>query len=284
MDYSKIDLISIDNIKVEKHNVRTRDIGIGIEDLAASIKAVGLLQPITVYFNLENNYYVILAGQRRLNAYYHLNEKYSNEGFDKIKCVVIDEPKTNEEKMSLSLAENITQLQMHNSDLIKAVTDLFNVYHDYEMVKDKFGLTKYMIDKYVHIARLPERIKQAINEGEISSNDKKAEGAAIRAVDALGWIKNGEVSEEQVLELAVEYAKGDIDPTALDSAAKQGTDVPDIINRAEKIKRIKATIELSTEVAEKLEKVAESNGESRNARASRYVVDGTTKDYRELEN
>ena len=282
MDYNKVDLISLDEIKVEKHNVRLHDIDIGIDDLASSIKAVGLLQPITVYLNSESNYYVILAGQRRFNAYHHLNEKYPNEEFDKIKCIVIDEPKTNEEKMSLSLAENITQLQMHNSDLVTAVTDLYNVYRDYDLVREKFGLTKYMIDKYVRLARLPDRIKQAINEGEISPNDKKSENAAIRAVDALGWIKNGEISEKQVLELAIAYATEDIDHAALDSAAKQETNVPDMISNARNKQRVKQSIELSTEVAEKLQRVAESKGESKNERASRYVVDGTTKDYREL--
>ena len=284
MDYDKVDLISLNSIKVEKHNVRLHDIDVGIEDLAASINAVGLLQPITVYFNSDKKSYVILAGQRRFNAYDYLNEQHPDGGFDKIKCIVIDEPKTNEEKMSLSLAENITQLQMHNSDLVKAVTDLYNVYRDYDVVRKKFGLTRYMIDKYVRLARLPDRLKQAINEGEINPNDKKAENAAIRAVDALGWIKNGEVSEVKVLDLAIEYAKGDIDPTAIDNAAKKGTDVPDIINIAKKSHRINQSIELSTEVADKLKKVAESKGESEKERASRYVAEGTTKDYRELEN
>ena len=282
-----MDLIPINEIKVEKHNVRLHDIDVGIEDLAASIRAVGLLQPITAYFNSENKYYVILAGQRRFNAYNYLNEQYPDSGFDKIKCIVIDEPKTNEEKMSLSLAENITQLQMHNSDLVKAVTDLFNVYRDYDMVKEKFGLTKYMIDKYVRLARLPDRLKQAINEGAISPNDKKSENAAIRAVDALNWTKGGDVTEESVIELAVEYAKGDVDPIALDNAAKRTNNVPAILNEAKTSSPSDVKhqlVPLSTEIAEKLKKVAESYGESERERATKYVASGTTKDYAELNN
>ena len=285
MDYTKVDLIPLIKIKVEKYNVRLHGIDDGIEDLAASIKAVGLLQPITAYFASEDELYVILAGQRRLNAYYYLDENYPNQGFDKIKCIVIDEPQTNEAKMSLSLAENITQVQMHNSDLVKAVTDLFNVYRDYEMVREKFGLTKYMIDKYVRLARLPDRLKKAISEGEISPNDKKSENAAIRAVDALRWVKNGNVSDEAVLELAVQYAKNDIDDSALDDAARGETDVGTIIKNAKENKRVKKnlSVDLTTEIAKKLGKVAESKGESENTSASRYIIEGVTKDYTELE-
>lgn len=282
MTNKEIILIPLDRIKVEKHNVRVHDIDVGIEDLAASIKAVGLLQPITVFFNSQSNEYVILAGQRRLNAYHYLNNRYPDNVYDKISCVLIDEPQTAEEKLSLSLAENITQLQMHNSDLVKAVTDLFNVYRDYEMVQEKFGLTKYMIDKYVRLARLPDEIKKAITEGAIHPNDKKAENASIRAVDALGWTKGGDVPVSEVLDLAIECAKGDIDPNALADAARMGGGIESIKDTANKRVYKKQSIDLSSEVAEKLKRVAESHGESEKSRATSYIVKGVTKDYYEL--
>lgn len=278
-----VKLISLSDIKVEKHNVRKHDIDVGIEDLAANIMAVGLLQPITTYYDTDKKYYVILAGQRRLNAYHYLNENNAGKGFDKISCFVIDEPKTNEEKMSLSLAENITQVQMHNSDIVKAVTDLFNVYRDYAIVKEKFGLTKYMVDKYVSLARLPERLKTAITNGEISPIDKKAENAAIRAVDALGWIKGGIVSEDDVLKLSIEYAKGEIPHEVLTTSAKKGGNIKNIVDNARKQKPSKINIDLSTEISEKLNQVAENSGVNMVQKATSYVVQGTTKDYAELE-
>lgn len=278
-----IKLVPLSEIKIEKHNVRKHDIDVGIEDLATSIKAVGLLQPITAYYDSGKKYYVILAGQRRLNAYHYLNDNNSGKGFDKIKCFVRDEPKTNEEKTSLSLAENITQLQMHNSDLVKAVTDLYNVYRDYDIVKEKFGISKYMIDKYVRLARLPERLKTAITSGEINPNDKTAENAAIRAVDALGWIKDGDVGENVVLDLAIEYASGEISHDALTASAKKGGNVKDIVNAAKKQKSTKINLDLSTEISEKLNHVAENSGVRISEKATSYVVQGTTKDYAELE-
>ena len=283
MLYKQVDMIPLDKIKVAKQNVRTQDMTIGIDDLAASIKAVGLLQPITVYMDSENGYYVILAGQRRLNAFDYLNKKHPGEEFDKIACIVISEPKTAEEKLSLSLAENITQLPMLNSDLVQAVTDLYNKYTDYDLVNKKFGLTQYMVDKYVKLARLPKRLKTAINEGEISPTPKRAVIASLRAVDALQYVKGGNVDVNQVLELAKEFAKPESSTGILNESAKKGGSVEEIVERARKKTPKKRTIHLTTEVEEKLQKVAEASGESENDRAAQYVTEGVTRDYHDLD-
>lgn len=283
MSSETIQPISLDEIKVQKYNVRKHELDKGIEDLAVNIKAIGLLQPITVYLDSKNQRHVILAGQRRLLAYYYLDEKYPAEGFDKIKCIVIPEPETDEAKMALSLAENITQVQMTNTDLVKAVTDLYNTYRDYEMVQETFGLTKYMVDKYVRLARLPEHLKDAINEGEISPNTKVSESSALRAVDALQWTKSGDVDVNDVLELAKEYAKGEIDSHALDEEARKGGTVSEIKDAAKNKPKEKLTLDLSTEIAVKLKKVSEASGEKEKTRATSYVVKGVTKDYAELE-
>jgi len=282
-DVNTVKLISLDEIKVQKHNVRKHNIDDGIEDLAISIKTFGLLQPITVFHDSEAGIYVILAGQRRLNAHHWLDEKYPGKGWDKIKCLEIDEPETREEKMGLSLAENVTQVQMTNNDLITAVTDLYNVYNDYDKVQEQFGLTRYMVDKFVRLARLPDRLKEAINQGEIHSMPKTAENAALRAVDALNWRKGGDVSADDVLELAIEYAKGEIEPAILTSEAKKGGSVKEIKEGAKKKNTIEHRIKLDTNMNNNLERVSRAAGEKPAARATGYVTKGITKDLKELE-
>ena len=274
--------IPLDNIKVQKHNVRIHDIDQGIEDLAENIRANGLLQPIAAYYDSEQSRYVILTGQRRLNAHDYLNKKYPGEGFDKIQCKVIPEPETDDKKKALSLAENITQLPMTNPDLIKAVTDLYNVYGDYEMVQQEFGITKKMVDTYVRLSRLPEVLKTAIQEGEIHHDPKKAENAAIRAVNALQYTKNGSVPEERVLEMAREMAKPENNPADIEAEIPRGGSIADIKKRAAKRLKKKMNIDLSTETAEKLQKVSESSGDTEKARATQYIVEGADKDYAQL--
>jgi len=277
----RFDFIPIDQIRVQKHNVRLHEIDQGTEDLGENIRANGLLQPIAAYYESDNGQYVILTGQRRLNAYNYLNKKYPGEGFDKIQCKIIDEPESEEKKKAMSLAENITQLPMTNQDLIKAVTDLYNVYGDYEMVRQEFGLTKYMVDKYVRLSRLPQRIKDAVTSGEIHSNPKTAENMALKAVQATNYTKNGPISEEYVLELAQEMAGSD-NPLDIASEAGRGGSVPEIRERVKKKPKEKITIDLDREAAVKLQKIAVSNGETEKLRATQYVTDGVDKDYTEL--
>ena len=278
-----ISLIPIDQIKIQKFNVRKKDIQTGIEDLGASIKANGLLQPITVFLDSENNRYVILAGQRRFNAHVYLNDEFPGQGFDKIKAIEIPEPESDQEKMSLSLAENLTQLPMQDIEKVKAVTDLWNTYHDYDIVKEKYGLTKYMIDKYVKLARLPQEVIDAINEGEIHSNPKTAELSALRAVNALNYTKGGEVDEKFVVEMAKEYAKGEIEEELLTAEAKKGGELSEIKSRAAKKSTMKIEVNISTDVHTKLNKVANISGTNASAKATSYVLDGVNKDYNELE-
>lgn len=277
----EISHIPLDKISVAKNNIRTHDITVGIEDLATSIQAIGLVQPITVYLNSEKNY-VILAGQRRFNAYILLNEKHPGKGYDTIPCHVISEPETSELKQSLSLAENITQLKMHDTDLVKVVTDLYNTYNDFDMVQKKFGLSRYMVNKYVRLARLPNRVKTAIREGEIHNNPKTAENAAISAVNSLQYTKDGDADIADVLELAKELAKSDV-KSSLESEARKGGSVRDMVERAKKKPLTKCTINLSSEVAEKLRKVADSYGETENNVATSYVTKGVHSDYKQLD-
>lgn len=281
--HSKYENIPLDQIKIDKFNVRKKDIQDGIDELKQSIKVFGLMQPITVYFDTAKAMYVIIAGQRRFNTYVVLNEENPNEGYDKIEAKIIEEPETEELKKALSLTENLTQLQMQNTDVVRAVSDLFNTYRDYDIVKEKYALTTYIIDKYVSLARLPERLLEAINDGEISPNTKSAELAAIRAVTALNWTKDGDVNVEDVLSFAKEYAKGDIQKDTLDKEGKKGGSIAEITARASK-KSVRELnkIKLSSEVFEKLSKISDEFSEKPETRATSYIIKGVTEDYKKL--
>ena len=280
---SKFESIPISQIRIDKFNVRKKDIHLGMDELKQSIIVFGLMQPITVYFDTAKDMYVIIAGQRRFNTYVILNEENPNEGYDKIEAKIIEEPETEELKKALSLTENLTQVQMVNTDVVRAVTDLYNIYRDYDIVKEKYALTPYMIDKYVSLSRLPKRLIEAIDEGEISPNNKSAELAAIRAVNALNWTKGGDVNVEDVLAFAKEYAKGDIQPDTLDKEGKKGGSIAEITSRASKksVRQLNK-IQLSSEVFEKLSKISDEFSEKPETRATSYIIKGVTEDYKKL--
>jgi len=161
-------------------------------------------------------------------------------------------PKTREEKIADSMARaGILDTPGMNWDGINAVYDMWEKYNSYKKVQEAFGLTRYMIGRFVRLARLPDRLKEAINQGEIHSNPKSAESSALRAVDALNWRKCGDVSADDVLELAKELAKGEIESAILTAEARKGGSIKGIVGRAKKARK-NFTITFSKEIDEKL--------------------------------
>ena len=66
-----------------------------LDDLATNIHAVGQSQAILVYLLSDGSgNYEVLEGQRRLNAFDQLNQKFPDQGYDKILALVREEPET----------------------------------------------------------------------------------------------------------------------------------------------------------------------------------------------
>ena len=275
----QVEELPLDRIKVQKHNVRVHNIDVGVDDLAASIKAHGLIEPIVAYRS-DDTYY-ILTGQRRFNAYNKLNDEHPGEGYDRIPCFVRDEPKTDDQKKALSLAENITQLPMNESDLVKAVTDLYNVYSNYKIVQEKFGLSRHMVDKYVKRSRLPQELKTAIDNNELGRSPQRAVNAAIRAVDAYDYTEGGPTPIGDVLKLAKALASGSVDF----HDAKEGVESGKSITEMEDMKnnKVPLKIHLATDVDKKLDIVAKSKDSNKTVTAAQYIIDGVERDYDQVE-
>ena len=97
--------------------------GKDIDDLKQSIRSLGLIQAITVYYNSATGCYEVLSGHRRLEVYVALNEENPNDGYDAIPSIIIEEPETEDLKKSLGLAEGLTHIQMDRKDLIKLANE-----------------------------------------------------------------------------------------------------------------------------------------------------------------
>lgn len=275
----QVEEIPIEKIKVQKHNVRLQNIDAGVDDLATSIKAHGLLEPIVAY--RSGDLYHLLAGQRRLNAFHNLNASHPGGGFDRIPCFIRDEPENDDQKKALSLAENITQLPMNESDLVKAVTDLYNVYGDYGIVQREFGLSRHMVNKYVKMSRLPPELKAAISSGELGPKPRNAVNMAIRAVDAYNYIPGGEVAVGDVVKLAKAMASGAVDQQDAEKGVRMGKTIKEI--EAMKDDRVQIRVHLSADVNEKLDRVAQSRESQKIDVAALYIVEGVERDYPQAE-
>ena len=195
--------ISLEKLGVPAENLRRHNVDLEMDDLETNIHALGQSQAVLVYESSDSEgMYEVIDGQRRLNAFVNLNKKFPDGGYDKIYCMIRDEPADTDERKAISLGANTNSLQMTSDDIMQGVIDLYAVRSSMSYVAEKFGLTEKTVKKYVKGARLNDRLRKANVSGEITDDPDSALDAIMTAVDLLNWTSDNEVSDEKVIESA----------------------------------------------------------------------------------
>ena len=101
-------------------NVRKTDINVGINELADSIAAHGLLQSLVVRKGKRGRYQIV-AGQRRYLAL----QRLADDGIIEIDCPIPCMSASDRvDAAELSLAENVVRVPMHPADQFEAFREL----------------------------------------------------------------------------------------------------------------------------------------------------------------
>ena len=149
--------IAVDNIHDNDDNPRTRIEN--VEDLKASIKANGLLQPIVVRGNQPNKHWKVIAGSRRFKACKEL-------GLAAIPCIVIDADDA--KAYELATAENIVRENMTAVDEANAVSKLFAQGKSRTEIAAIFGKTARWAEGRRKIVELGKKAMEALAAGTIN--------------------------------------------------------------------------------------------------------------------
>lgn len=270
MTQMKIEYIPVSQIVTGKSQARLSELTKDLDVLSLSISKLGLLEPIIVFKNDENNY-EILAGQRRYSAVKQL-------GWNEIPSIVKPKPADEYYAKAISLTENVTQSPMTLSDTITACEMLFKRFGSEKMVAETVGLSPKIVRKYVKFARLPQSLKDAYDKGDLGKDAKKALNIALRATDALTAVDNN-VDEKKVLEFAKIMAKKiGAEQKDLEEEAKKDPSRPieDIVQKAAHRKNIKKLeIVMDDEVYGRLEAYSEIEKKATpEDAASELITDG----------
>jgi len=110
--------IPIEKIVVGPSQSRVRQIEEDIDELAASIRKLGLLEPVVVYL-LAGDKFELLTGQRRLLAAKSL-------GWEEIPAMIMERPPNEAFAKAVSLTENLVRRPLSTKDLIDACTTLYH--------------------------------------------------------------------------------------------------------------------------------------------------------------
>jgi len=184
--------IPLDALVIGKGQVRVRDVGKDIDELAASIKKNGLLQPIVVCESEEPGKYEILTGQRRFLAHKELQKRT-------ITACVLDRKVDETEAKIISITENLVRHDPNSKDYIDACTWLYRKYGSIQAVADELGLKYQKVALYVKYDRLKVELRQLVDEAQV---DLKT---ALKAQDAASV--TGKYEAEEAVKLAKEMSK-----------------------------------------------------------------------------
>lgn len=191
MSDDKIYEIKVKDIEIGDKNVRLSNPLRDIEELAASIKNIGLLQPVTLLGTFGNPPYELISGRRRFLAHQEILK------WKTIKAVFAGKLSINQAKLH-SLVENIQRVELNHADISEAITALYKHFNKNERkVQKETGLSLRKVREYIHIEdQASMKMKKKLQQGKVTTVDVK------RALNAA----QGEIKKaEELLELMEEY-------------------------------------------------------------------------------
>ncbi len=136
----------------------------GIEELAASIREVGVLQPLVVRSTTAG--FELIAGERRLRA-------AKEAGLERVP-VLIRQAGDNE-AMELALVEN---LQRENLSPLETAAAYQALMEGFGLTKDqlarRIGKSRAAVTNTLRLAQLPEQIREMLGQGQLSEGHARA--------------------------------------------------------------------------------------------------------------
>jgi ParB family chromosome partitioning protein len=221
-------LADIDQIKPNSYQPRKEFDEDGIDELASSIKEKGIIQPLVG--RKIGDSYEIIAGERRWRA-------AQKAGLKRIPIILKDASES--EVLELALIENLQREDLNPLEEAIAYEQLigdFGLTHD--EISKRIGKDRSTITNQIRLLKLPERVKQAIKNREISAGHARAIlsiESQSKALEILELIKRNKLSVRQTEKLV----QGSIKEREADK--KQKYDDPFISNVTERLKRALGT-------------------------------------------
>lgn len=150
--------IPVEHIQRGKYQPRRDMHSEALEELAASIRVQGVMQPIVVR-PISGDRYEIIAGERRWRA-------TQLAGLDKIPAVIRDVP--DEAAIAMSLIENIQREDLNPVEeavALKRLQDEFELTH--QEVADAVGKSRTTITNLLRLIALTDDVKIMLERGDL---------------------------------------------------------------------------------------------------------------------
>ena len=157
--------LPIQQIQPGKYQPRRHWNDEALDELAASIRAQGLIQPVVVRA-IGKNQYELIAGERRWRA-------AQRAGLLRVPVVVRDV--SEEMALEMTLVENLQREDLNPIEQAHAFQRLIDEFHlTQEQVAERTGKDRATIANAVRLLKLEEPIQELLEEGRITAGHARA--------------------------------------------------------------------------------------------------------------
>lgn len=219
--------LAIEEVLPDKTQPRRRFEDAKIEELAASIRSKGVIQPILV--RKDGTRYRIIAGERRWRASQRAGLKY---------VPVLVKEVTERQAFELALIENIQREDLNPVEEAEAYRRLIEEHSlTQEACAERLGKDRSSIANSLRLLRLPDEIKDALTEGSLNMGHARAllglndDGAMKRAAKEVAAKKLSVRQTEQLVRKAKE-SKGEAKKAADATPSPQVRSIEEKLQRA----------------------------------------------------
>ena len=159
--------VEIDLLTPNRYQPRGTPSEAGIEELAASIKATGIIQPIVV--RRTGVGYQIIAGERRWRA-------AKRAGLTRVPIAIKDVPEGQDQRLlEMALIENIQRENLNPIEEARAYKRLADEFHlTQDTIATAVGKDRSTVANLLRLLRLPEEIRNEIAPGRLSMGHARA--------------------------------------------------------------------------------------------------------------
>lgn len=162
---SQINEINLDLIEANPNQPRKTFDEEALEELAASIKELGVVQPVTLR-ELGNGKYQIISGERRYRAS-RIAKLTSIPAYIK----TVDD----ESLMEMALVENIQREDLNAIEIALTYQRLIDDYNfTQERLAEKVGKKRATVANYIRLLKLPAEIQLGLKAGKIDMGHARA--------------------------------------------------------------------------------------------------------------
>jgi ParB family transcriptional regulator, chromosome partitioning protein len=193
--------VPIEYLKPNPRNPRRNYSDIELDELAASIRERGVIQPVIVRVTRAvGDSYEIIAGERRWRA-------AQRAGLHEIPIVALEA--TDGEALELAIIENVQRADLNPLEEAAGYQMLASEYgHTHDDIARIVGKSRSHITNMLRLLKLPEPVKAYINAGKISAGAARMLIAASDPEEMAREIVDRGLNVRQVEALAKERASG----------------------------------------------------------------------------